>query len=106
MRALAPLALAALVMLPRLASAQFGRLDDGLTLQMGREVYGRWASVLYLIPETGRFFPAYWLTYSAIWSFVGTRALAFFAVNTLLLAGVLAMLGRLVRLAGGTRVAA
>ena len=106
MRPLAPLALAALVMLPRLASPQFGLLDDGLTLQTGREVHGRWASVLYLIPETGRFFPAYWLTYSAVWSLVGTRALAFFAVNTLLLAGVLAMLARLVRLAGGTRLAA
>lgn len=102
---LGPLALAALVMLPRLASAQFGLLDDGLTIQTGREVHGHWANVLYLIPETGRFFPAYWLTYSAIWSLVGTRPLAFFVVNLVVLASLLAMLGRLVRLAGGTRVA-
>lgn len=33
---LAPLAVAALVLLPRLASPQFGLLDDGLTLQTGR----------------------------------------------------------------------
>jgi hypothetical protein len=102
-RALGPLALAALVMLPRLASAQFGLLDDGLTLQTGREVHGRWSSVLYLIPETGRFFPAYWLVYSGIWSLVGTRPLAFFTVNVLVLASLLAMLARLVRFQGGTR---
>ena len=102
---LGALALAVVVMLPRLASAQFGLLDDGLTIQTGREMHGHWAGVLYLIPETGRFFPAYWLTYSAIWSLVGTRALAFFAVNVLVLASLLAMLGHLVRLAGGTRVA-
>lgn len=105
MRALGPLALAVLVMLPRLTSAQFGLLDDGLTVQTGREVHGRWASVLHLIPETGRFFPAYWLTYSVIWSVVGTRPLAFFVVNAAVLASLLAMLAHLVRLAGDTRVA-
>ena len=55
----APAALALLVMLPRLASPQFGLLDDGLTLETGREMIGRWSGVLALIPETGRFFPAY-----------------------------------------------
>ena len=103
MRSLLPLALAALVMLPRLASPQFGLLDDGLTLQTGREVSGRWSSVLYLIPETGRFFPAYWLVYSLVFALVGARPLAFFVVNVLLLAGLLAMLGRIARLAGATR---
>ena len=106
MPALAALGLAALVMLPRLVSPQFGLLDDGLTLQTGREVHGRWASVLYLIPETGRFFPAYWLVYSGIWSLVGVRPLAFFAVNVLLFAGLIAMLMRLVRLSGGTPASA
>jgi hypothetical protein len=100
------LALAVIVMLPRLASPQFGLLDDGLTLLTGREVHGRWANVLYLIPETGRFFPAYWLVYSAIWSLAGVRPLAFFAVNVLLFASLIAMLARLVRLSGGTPVAA
>src|ERR671924_195559 len=63
-RLVAALALAVVVMLPRLGSPQFGLLDDGLTLHTGHAVNGRWASVLYLIPETGRFFPAYWLAYS------------------------------------------
>ena len=103
--ALGPLALAVIVMLPRLASAQFGLLDDGLTLATGREVHGRWWMVLGLIPETGRFFPAYWLAYSGIWSVVGTRPLAFFTVNVLVLAFLLAMLRRLVRLGGGDRAA-
>jgi hypothetical protein len=101
-RSLAPVALAVLVMLPRLASPQFGLLDDGLTLQTGREVNGRWSSVLHLIPETGRFFPAHWLAYSIIFGIVGVRPLAFFAVNVLLLAGLLALLARLVRVSGGT----
>jgi hypothetical protein len=103
MRSLAPVALAALIMLPRLASPHFGLLDDGLTLQTGREVSGRWWSVLYLIPETGRFFPAYWLSYSLVFAVVGARPLAFFAVNLLLFAGLLAMLAKLARLTGATR---
>jgi hypothetical protein len=105
-RWLAPVAMAGLVMLPRLASPQFGLLDDGLTLQTGREVIGRWSSTLYLIPETGRFFPAYWFVYSAIVGIVGVRPLAFFAVNVLLLAGLLAVIARLVRLGGGTQLQA
>ena len=99
---LAPLAVAGLVMLPRLASPQFGLLDDGLTLQTGREVIGHWSTALHLIPETGRFFPAYWLVYSAIFGIVGARPLGFFAVNVALLAGLLAVLVRVVRWSGGT----
>jgi hypothetical protein len=98
----APVAVAGLVMLPRLASPQFGLLDDGLTLQTGGEVIGRWSRTLHLIPETGRFFPAYWLVYSVIVGIVGVRPLAFLGVNALLLAGLLAVLARLVRWGGGT----
>jgi hypothetical protein len=105
-RWLAPVVLAGLVMFPRLASPQFGLLDDGLTLQTGHEVIGRWSSALHLIPETGRFFPAYWLVYSAIVGIVGVWPLGFFAVNVVLLAVLLALLGRLVRLGGGTRLQA
>jgi hypothetical protein len=101
--AVSSLALAFLVMLPRLASPQFGLLDNGLTLRIGREVVGAWWPVFHLIPETGRFFPAYWLAYSAIFGVVGTRPLAFFVVNLLLFAGLLALLGCMVHLGGGTR---
>src|SRR3989454_324214 len=103
---IAPGALAVLVMLPRLASPQFGLLDDGLTLETGRETIGRWSSVLALIPETGRFFPAYWLVYSAVFGVVGVRPLAFFALNVGMLAGLLAVLARLVRSSGGARLQA
>ena len=103
MRLFAAVGLAFLVMLPRLGSPQFGLLDDGLTLQTGHAMSGRWSSVLHLIPETGRFFPAYWLVYSAIVGIVGVRPLGFFAVNVLLLAGLIAILVRLMRLGGGTR---
>ncbi len=105
-RWLAPLAMAGLVMLPRLASPQFGLLDDGLTLQTGREVIGRWSSTLHLIPETGRFNPAYWLVYSAITGLVGARPLGFFTANVLVLAGLLAVLARLVRWGGGSSLQA
>jgi hypothetical protein len=101
---LAPVILAVVVMLPRMASPQFGLLDDGLTLQTGRVVSGRWSSALHLIPETGRFFPAYWLVYSALVGIIGVRPLAFFAVNAVLLAGLLLILARLVTLSGGTRL--
>jgi hypothetical protein len=101
---LAPIALALLVMLPRLASPQFGLLDDGLMLQTGQEVIGRWSSAFHLIPETGRFFPAYWLVYSAIFGVVGVRPLAFFTVNALLFAVLLLILAHLVRMSGGTRL--
>ena len=99
---LAPVALALLVMLPRLASPEFGLLDDGLTIQTGRELVGRWWSALRLIPETGRFFPAYWIAYAGIVGVVDAHPAAFFAVNVLLFAGLLAILVRLVRWCGGT----
>ena len=99
---LAAVGLAGLVMLPRLASPQFGFLDDGLTLETGRLVAGHWSATLHLNPETGRFVPAYWLVYSAIAAAVGVRPLAFFLVNVAILAGLLAMLARLVRQSGGT----
>ncbi|HEY7037727.1 MAG TPA: hypothetical protein VID28_02695 [Methylomirabilota bacterium] len=99
---LAPVVLAGLVMLPRLASPQFGFLDDGLTLQIGREVVGRWSTTLHLNPETGRFVPAYWLVYSAIAGVTGARPLAFFLVNGAILAALLAILARLVRAGGGS----
>jgi hypothetical protein len=99
---LVPLTVALLVMLPRLGSPQFGLLDDGLMVQTGREVVGRWSNVLHLIPETGRFFPAYWLAYATVFGIADARPLAFFTVNALLLAGLLAMLARLVKLSGGT----
>ena len=100
---LPPAVIAVLVMLPRLGSPHFGLLDDGVTLQTGRETIGRWASVVQLIPETGRFFPAYWLVYSALFAVVGVRPLAFFGVNVLLLVALLVLLVRLVRLGGGSR---
>jgi hypothetical protein len=97
----AALALPLLVMLPRLASPQFGLLDDGFTLRAGRQVIGDWSTVFHLIPDTGRFFPAYWLTRAAVLGTVGARPLALFLVNLVLLTVVLGLLGRLVTVGGG-----
>jgi hypothetical protein len=95
-------ALALLVMLPRLAAPEFGLLDDGLTLQTGREVFGHWWSVVHLIPDTGRFFPAYWFVYAIVFAVVGAHPLAFFAVILLLFACLLAILTRAIQIGGGT----
>src|SRR5262249_50921734 len=89
-------------MLPRLASPQFGLLDDGLTLQTGHQTAGRWWSVVGLIPETGRFFPAYWLVYSLLVGVLGAHPLAFFFFNLFVLAALLCLLARFVALSGGT----
>jgi hypothetical protein len=101
-RWLAPGLLAIVVMLPRLASPQFGLLDDGLTLQTGHQTAWQWSSVLGLIPETGRFFPAYWLVYSLLVAVVGVRPLAFFIFNVVVLAALLWLLARVVERSGGT----
>jgi len=105
-RWLAPALLAIVVMLPRLASPQFGLLDDGVTLAAGRETLDRWSSILTLVAETGRFRPAYWLLYSAVFGVVGVRAVAFFVANVLLFMALLGLLARLVRLSGGSSLQA
>jgi hypothetical protein len=98
---LAAVVLAALVMLPRLASPQFGLLDDGFMLRAGSQIVGNPSTVLHLMPDTGRFFPAYWLTRAAVFGLVGPRPLAFFVVNVLVFSVLLAVLGRVIVLGGG-----
>src|SRR4029453_18958286 len=103
---LAAVVLAALVMLPRLASPQFGLLDDGFMLRAGGQIVGNPSPVLHLMPDTGRFFPAFWLTRAAVFGLVGPRPLAFFVVNVLVLSVLLAVLGRAILLGGGGGAAA
>lgn len=94
-----PLLLAAVVMLPRVVSSQFGLLDDGRTILMADAIAADWRTAF--IPEdTGRFFPGYWLFYAAVHAAAGARPWAFFLVNTAVLAGVTAALVVLARLAG------
>jgi hypothetical protein len=77
--------LSLIVMLPRLASPQFGLLDDGATLASSREIVGGdWSPGDEAVK--GRFRPAYWLYHAGIFALAGESPFAFFAGNTLVLA--------------------
>ena len=85
---LCPLALAILVMLPRLAFPLFGFLDDGFTLKTARELTStppHLIGALTAAGDTGRFFPVYWLYYSWIYWLGGTNPLWFYVANAVVL---------------------
>ncbi|MCL4559680.1 MAG: hypothetical protein M1281_03570 [Chloroflexi bacterium] len=72
------------IMLPRLASPQFGLFDDGTTIETARQIlHGGWNMSFDI--ATGRFRPVYWLYYALIYGIAGANPLAFFLGNTLLL---------------------
>jgi hypothetical protein len=102
---LAPLLVCVLLMAPRIASAHFGLLDDGLTLQQaGRILGGSLGEALSI--QAGRLRPLYWLFPTAIFALTGANPVWFFAVNALMLVGLTAGLMALVRLEGGSRLQA
>ena len=97
-----PVLVAVVAMLPRLLSAQFGLLDDGVTLRVTEALREHWPLIVDFTRETGRFFPAYFGFYTLVRGLAGDRAVGFFVANAVVLAAVTAMLIRLVRLRGGT----
>lgn len=101
----APILLCLILMAPRLASPQFGLLDDGLTLQQaGRILGGSWGEAISV--QVGRLRPMYWLFPTAVYALWGPEPFWFFAVNALMLAALTAELMWLVRLEGGSRLQA
>jgi hypothetical protein len=83
-------ALTLAVMLPRLASPQFGLLDDGITIYVSRalgEAFqgGDHTLVLRLEHERGRFRPCYWLYEAFHYAIWGPSPLGFFIGNTIVL---------------------
>ena len=101
-----PILVALVAMLPRLLSAQFGLLDDGVTLLYGQAFPTQWVALLNTAPESGRFCPAFVLFVAVVHTIVGTRPLLFFAVNVVVFAAITAALIGLMRLQGGTRLQA
>ena len=100
-----PVIVCILIMLPRLGSAQFGLLDDGTTIATSQQIAsGKWS--LANEAGSGRFRPAYWLYYGLIYLVAGPDAQAYFVGNLLLFACITAGLIFLVRLNGGSRLAA
>lgn len=100
-----PVLLALLAMLPRILSAQFGLMDDGVTAlnaqKMGEGILGFTDG-----GNSGRFRPVYWIYFSGLYRLIGIHPLAFYLLHALLLAVVIAMLALLVRRLGGNRVQA
>lgn len=97
-----------LIMLPRFLSPQFGLLDDGVTISAARHVIaGDW-SIWNMGADagTGRFRPAYWLAYSAVYRLSGDDPFLFFLANGLVFAGITLGLVCLTRATGGRRLQA
>ena len=83
-----PILVAILFMIPRLASSQFGFLDDAATLKYGRELTHNFHSLLGIftaIGDTGRFIPFYWLYYSFVYWLGWANPLIFYLSNTVAL---------------------
>ena len=103
-----PVLVCLLIMLPRLLSPQFGLLDDGVTISAARHVIaGDW-SIWNMGADagTGRFRPAYWLAYSAVYRLSADDPFPFFLANGLVFAGITFGLVCLTRAAGGSRLQA
>jgi len=100
-----PVLVCILVMLPRLASPQFGLLDDGWNLGIAREVAnGNWQASLDA--QAVRFRPLYWLLPGLIYRLVGAQPLWYFCYGLLLFASATACLIAVVRAEGGSRLQA
>jgi hypothetical protein len=96
-----PCLVAALVVLPRLLSPQFGLLDDGGMLTIAQEI--RSGELPFRDLGDGRFRPAYWLWWGMLYAVAGPHPLWFFlAVAAVFCASVAAII-LLVRRVGGTQ---
>jgi hypothetical protein len=95
-----PVALAALIMIPRLLSAEFGLFDDGETLRVAEDIQnGDWG-VLAKEAARGRFRPIYWIQYAHVYWLTGIQPTWFFLWNTLLFMTVTALTIHIVRRMG------
>ena len=97
-----PVVLALFVMLPRLLSAQFGLLDDGMTLRAVDYVGRDWRNAFTMAQGAGRFFPSYFFFLFLVHTLAGPNPFVFFAANYAVFAATTAGLIGLVRLMGGT----
>jgi hypothetical protein len=87
--AILALAVAA-VMFPRLRSAQFGLLDDGITIEVSRRLIesahtADVGAALRFEAEEGRLRPVYWLYYAVQYAIFGESARGHFLANALVM---------------------
>jgi hypothetical protein len=86
-----PVLICVLLMLPRLASAQFGLLDDGNTIKVSQTILsGHWNPGWE--NNRGRFRPTYWLYYALVYWLVGNNPQGFYITHLLLFAAATAVL--------------
>jgi hypothetical protein len=100
-----PAGAALLFMLPRLASPQFGFLDDAATLKYGRELTHSFHSLLGIftaIGDTGRFIPFYWLYYSVVYWLGWANPLIFYLANAVSLIVIVVTLVSFMRFRGAS----
>lgn len=81
---LLPLAIVILIMVPRLASPQFGLLDDGAMLAEVRQILSGNLSMSHDL-QAGRFRPLYWGYFTLIYSLAGPNPFWFYFSQTCLL---------------------
>ena len=74
---LVPFLIATLIMLPRIASPQFGFFDDARMLAQSKDLLQGDFSMSH-DKQAGRFRPAYWLYYTVIYSIAGYHPFWFF----------------------------
>lgn len=82
--ALLPLLIAILIMVPRLASPQFGIMDDGLIYVEVQKILQGDFSMSYDL-QAGRFRPLYWLYFTAIYFLAGPNPFWFFIGHLVIL---------------------
>lgn len=79
-----PLLVCVLLMLPRLASPQFGLFDDGKTITTAKEMAKDFTYFTFEADQ-GRFRPVYWLYFSIIYWIFGLKPFWFFLGNAIVL---------------------
>lgn len=99
-----PALLALLLILPRILSAQFGLMDDGV-IAMNAENY---KGVLFLtdFDLAGRFRPVYWQYYSGLYRLIGANPWIFYLLHAAMFTAIVALVILLVRRLGGNRMQA
>jgi hypothetical protein len=89
-------------MWPRIHSAQFGLLDDGVTLTLSQLFSEKLFGIFSFQKSAGRFFPAYWLFNTIVYQIAGFSPRRWFLANLLVLLLSTWGIYGLVRLRSGT----
>ncbi len=98
-----PVLFAILLVIPRLIFAQFGLLDDGITLQNTRQMITSGSLSVPFDLEAGRFRPVYWIYYTLLSLLARNNPVFYYLGNLLLLAGAVGLLILLVLRLGGSQ---